>query len=378
MVLLVMAGLFARSLVKVSRVNLGIQVDSMLSFTVSPRSNGYNRQRTMALFDQIEEALAAQPGVISVSSASIPLVAGNLAGNSITIGRYKSGTDVDTTVLRNEVSPTFFKTLSIPLLAGRNFSDADTLNAPKVAIVNESFVRKFNLGNEAIGKRFSGYPYDNVREVELEIVGVVADSAYTQVKEKIPPQYFWPRRQSEEPDSLTFYIRSGIRSDVLMRSIPELMRRIDASLPVSGLITMRRQVQDNVYVDRLISLLSGAFAGLATLVAAIGLYGMLAYNVALRTREMGLRLALGAQPAGLRAMVLKQVGGMALVGGLIGLVASLALGRTAEALLFGIPGRDPLVLTAATTVLTAAILLAGYLPARRASNISPLEALRYE
>jgi predicted permease len=376
MVLLVMAGLFARSLINVARVNLGIWVDSLLTLTVSPRTNGYSQPRTAALFDRVEEALAAVPGVTGVSSASIPLVAENDSGNSITLEGFKPAAGMNTTVRRNEVSPDFFSTLSIALIAGRNFTEADTSSAPKVAIVNQAFLRRFSLGNEAIGKHFRGFPYDNSREVDLEIVGVVADSAYSPVKQDIPPQYFQPWRQSLEPDSMTFYVRSGITPEALMRAIPGVISRIDPNLPVNNMMTMRQQVQNNVYLDRLVALLSGAFAGLATLLAAIGVYSMLAYNVALRTRELGLRLALGAQPVQLRTMVLRQVGLMAIPGSVIGLGGALALGRTAETLLFGLSGRDPWVLAAAVA-LALAILAAAYWPARRASNVAPLDALRY-
>jgi predicted permease len=330
------------------------------------------------LFDRIEEALATQPGVTGVTSASVPVITGSSTGNSITIGDFEPGRDVDTTVRRNEISPSFFKTLSIPLLMGRDFTDADTLSTPKVAIVNESFVRKFRLGSGALGMHFSGYPYDNVRKIELEIVGVVADAAYSQVKGDIPPQYFQPRRQSESPGVLAFYVRTGIDPNPIMRAIPSVISRIDRNLPINNLITMTRQVQDNIYLDRLIAMLSAGFAGLATLLAAIGLYGVLAYNVAQRTREFGLRLALGAQPSRLRFMVLGQVGLMALVGIVIGLAAAVTLGRTAEALLFGLSGHDVRVLTVAVIVLSVVVFVAGYLPARRASNIAPMEALRYE
>jgi predicted permease len=377
-VLLVLAGLFTHSLMNVARVNLGIEVDSLVSFAVSGRSNGYSRERTTALFDRIEEELAVLPGVTGITSASIPLIANAGTGNSVSVEGFEGGPGVDNGSRRNEVSPAFFRTLSIPLLAGRDFTDADTLGAPKVAIVNQSFVRKFNLGSGAVGKRFSGYPYDNVRKVELEIVGVVADAAYSQVKDTIPAQYFQPRRQSEEPGSVTYYMRAGIDPGTLMRSIPGVVSRIDPNLPVNGLKTMRRQVEENVYVDRMVAMLSAGFAGLATLLAAIGLYGVLAYNVAQRTREFGLRLALGAKPGRLRAMVLRQVGWMALIGGVIGVAAAIAIGRSAQALLFGLSGHDPWVLAAALAALSAVVLVAGYLPARRASDISPMEALRYQ
>jgi predicted permease len=378
MVLLVLAGLFSQSLRNIARVNLGMQLDSVVSFTVSPRANGYTPERTRELFDRIEEALAAQPGVTGVTSSSIPLITGSGTGNSIEFEGVKPGPADERTVRRNEVSPTFFKTLSIPLLRGRDFTEADTLGTPKVAIVNESFVRKFKLGDKAIGTRFSGYPYDNVTRVDLEIVGIVADAAYNQVKGDFPALYFQPRRQSERPSLLAFYVRSGIDPNAMMLAIPGVIAQIDRDLPVSGLITMRHQVQDSVYMDRLIAMLSTGFAGLATFLAAIGLYGVLAYNVAQRTREFGLRLALGAQPSRLRAMVLRQVGLMTLIGAVIGLPIAVFLGRTAEALLFRLSGHDTFVLIAAALLLSAVVLIAGYLPARRASNIAPMQALRYE
>jgi predicted permease len=330
------------------------------------------------VFDRIEEELAALPGVTGVASASIPLIANAGTGNSVSIEGVQDKPGVDNGSRRNEISPRFFHTLSIPLLAGRNFTDADRLGSPNVAIVNESFVRKFNLGTNAVGKRFSGFPYDNVRKVDLEIVGIVADTAYSTVKDAIPAQYFQPRRQSQEPASVTYYVRAGIEPDALMGSIPGVIARIDPNLPVNGLKTMRRQVDENVYMDRLVAMLSAGFAGLATLLAAIGLYGVLAYNVAQRTREFGLRAALGAQPRRLRALILRQVGWMALIGGVIGLAFAVVLDRFAQALLFGLSGRDPWALGIALATLFAVVFLAGYLPARRASNISPMQALRYE
>lgn len=378
MVLLVLAGLFSKSLMNVARVNLGMKFDSVISFSVSPRSNGYSAERTTAVLDRIEEQLAAQPGVTGVTSAKVGLMTGDGAHNSVDVEGFKPGPGVNTTVARNEVSPSFFNVLSIPLLAGRNFSDADRSGTPKVAIVNQSFVRRFDLGTTAIGRHFSGYPYDNVRKVDLEIVAVVADAGYSNVKDGTPPQYFQPRRQSEEPDSVTYYVRTGADPDAVIHDIPGIVSRVDSDLPVTSLITMQQQVRNNVYLDRLVAMLSAGFAGLATVLAGIGLYGMLAYNVARRTREFGLRLALGAEPNSMRAIVLRQAGWIALIGGAAGLAAALALGRVAAALLFGLSWRDPWVLTAAAVLLSAVVLAAGYLPARRAAHLAPMEALRYE
>ena len=378
MVLLVLAGLFSKSLMNVARVNLGMKVDSVVSFSVSPRLNGYTAQKTTAVFDRIEQELAAQPGVTGVTSAKVAPITGDSSGNGVDVEGFEPGPGFNAIVLRNEVSPSFFNVLSIPLLTGRNFNDADRLGAPKVAIVNQSFVHRFNLGTTAIGKHFSGYPYDNVRKVELEIIGVVADAAYSNVKDGTPPQYFQPRRQSEDPDSVSYYVRTGTDPDAVMHAIPGIVSHIDSDLPVSSLMTMQQQVRNNVYLDRLVAVLSAGFAALATLLAGIGLYGMLAYNVARRTREFGLRLALGAEPNSMRAIVLRQVGWMTLIGGSAGLAAAVALGRAAAALLFGLSGHDPWVLAAAAILLSAVVLAASYFPARRAANLAPMEALRYE
>jgi hypothetical protein len=263
-------------------------------------------------------------------------------------------------------------------LAGRAFTDQDTLGTPNVAIVNEAFLRKFDLGaSETIGKRIGLGQGDSV-QLDTEIVGVVADAKYSEVKDDVPAQYFKPRKQNDNLGSLAFYVRAGIEPEAVMGTIRRVVGQIDPNLPVAGLITMRRAAADNVFLDRMMAILSAGFAALATLLAAIGLYGVLAYNVTQRTREFGLRMALGAAPARLRAMVLRQVGLMAVVGGAVGLGAALGLGRLAEALLFGLTGYDPLVIGIALVLLAAVVLSAGYLPARRASKVAPMEALREE
>jgi ABC-type antimicrobial peptide transport system permease subunit len=214
-----------------------------------------------------------------------------------------------------------------------------------------------------------------------EIVGVVANAAYDEVKNDAPAQFFIPLEGNHSlavPDALTFYVRTSLGADALLATIPRTVAALDPTLPVSSLMTTRRQAQENVFVDRLVTILSASLAGLATLLAAIGLYGAMAYSVAQRTRELGLRLVLGAQPSNLRTMVLKQVGWLTTLGIAIGLAAAVASGRTAEALLYGLSSRDPAVLAGAAAVLAAVVLAAGYWPARRASTIAPLEALRHE
>jgi predicted permease len=372
-VLLVMAGLFTQSLLKVTRTDLGIDVDSVLTFTVSPRLNGYSPEQVMGVYGQIEEQVGAQPGVAAVGSSSVRLLANSVSNSVIDIEGFERGYPA-THSARNNVSSSLFAALSMPLKAGRDFTAADRLGAPRVAIVNESFVRKFNLGEEAIGTRFG---FDGPSR-DIEIVGIVRDAKYNQVRAAIPPQFFLSRLQNDNLGTLTFYVRAGVEPGVLAQTVRQTVARIDPNLPLANLTTLQRQAHDNVFLDRLVMALSASLAVLATLLAAVGLYGVLAYNVVQRTRELGLRLALGAAPAEVQRMVLKQVGAKALIGGGLGLVAAIGLGRASEALLYGISGYDPLVLAVAVAVLSTVVLGAGYLPARRASKVAPMEALRHD
>jgi putative ABC transport system permease protein len=369
---LVLAGLFAQSLSNIARVDLGMRTDSVIAFTVSPRASGYAPERAATLYDRLEETLASEPGVTSVGSARIQLFGYRNWGSRPTIEGVETEPGADNRASTNEVSPGFFRTLSIPLLAGRNFAAADAADAPRVAIVNESFVRKFNLGDEPVGKRLSL----GARARDIEIVGVVGDAKYSAVKNRIPPQVFLPRRQDANLDALTFYVRGGLATASLEAMIPRVVSAIDPQLPVSNLTELERQVRDTAFLDRMVSMLSAGLAGLATLLAAIGLYGVLAYSVSQRRRELGLRLAMGARPVDLEALVFRQVGLMGLAGVAFGLAGAMLAGQAAQALLFGLTGHDPLVLVAAAAQLSVVVAAAGYLPARRAARLAPMEALR--
>lgn len=375
LLLLILAGLFIRSLANISRVDLGIEADSLVSFAVSPGLNGYSGDRAANLYDAIEARLVAQPGITDAGSSIVTQIGLAAWTFPISVEGFEAGAGTDATAGANFVSQGYLDTLSIPLLAGRGFTEADTRDSPRVAIVNQSFVRKFSLGDHALGTRIG---VGSNAETNFEIVGVVADAKYGQVKNNVPAQVFQLWRQTGGSPWLNFYVRGNIGSDALMRTIPRVVSELDPNLPVSNLVTGQGQVRSTIFLDRLITLLSASFAGLATLLAALGLYGVLAYNVARRTRELGLRLALGADPNSLRALVLRQVGRMALVGVVVGLVLALGVGRIAEALLFGLSGSDPVVILAALAVLAMVVFAASYLPARRASRIAPMEALRYE
>jgi predicted permease len=345
-------------------------------FRVAPVLNGYTPERSKQLFERLEDELAAIPGANGVTAGRVALLAGNNWGNSVSVEGFKAGPDTDVNSRFNEVAPGYFHTLGIPILSGREFTRADAASAPKVVVVNEAFVKKFNLGRDAVGKHI-GNKGSNA-PLTMEIVGLVQNAKYSEVKGEIPPLFFQPYRQDPDVGSLTFYIRSAIDSNAMLANVPKVVQTLDANLPVEDLRTLPQQVRENVFLDRFISVLSAAFAGLATLLAAVGLYGVLAYTVSQRTREIGLRMALGATPARVRGMVLRQVGMMTAIGGAMGLAAAVGLGLLAQSLLFQLRGYDPAVLIGAAVGLTLVALGAGLIPAHRASKIDPMSALRCE
>ncbi len=374
MALLIAAGLFIRSLMNVSRVDLGVNVDNVITFGVSPHLNGYDIPRSHAFFERLEDEMRAVPGVTNVAASMVPLLSGSNWGSGVAVQGFTSGPDTDTHSFFNQIGPGYFATLGIPLMAGREFTRADTTSAPKVVIVNEAFAKKFNLGRDAVGRRMS----TGGSNLDLEIVGIVQNAKYSQVRQELPPIFFVPYRQSESRGTMHFYARTSLEPERLLGMTPSVLSRLDSNLPVEDLKTMPQQVRENVFMDRMVSTLSAAFALLATLLAAVGLYGVLAYTVGQRTREIGLRMALGADAARMRAMILKQVGWMTLIGGAIGVVAAYYLGKGAESLLFQIKGFDPVVVSVAVAVLSVVAFGAGYIPAYRASRVHPMQALRYE
>jgi predicted permease len=372
--LLVGAGLFLKSLFNVSRVDLGLKADHVIIFGLSPALNSYTPQRSHDLFERLEDELAASPGVTGVTASMVPLLAGSNWGSDVSVEGYRHGPDTDMNSRYNEIGPDFFRTLGIPLLSGREFTRSDAAAAPKVAIVNEAFAKKFNLGREAVGKRIGSRD----GKLDIEIVGLVRNAKYSQVKAAVPPQFFRPYRQDEQLGFLNMYVRTSQSPDQLLPTISKVVARLDPNLPVENLRTMPQQVRENVFLDRAISVLSSAFAGLATLLAAVGLYGVLAYTVVQRTREIGLRMALGASPAQVRTMILGQVGMMTLVGSTVGLAAASGLGRLAQSLLYNLSGSDPGVLAGSAVAMALVALCAGIVPAYRASQVDPMQALRYE
>jgi predicted permease len=375
MALLIFAGLFTKSLINVSRVDLGVKIDNVVTFEVSPELNGYKPRASQQLFERLEDELAALPGVNAVADSRVPLLGGDNWGNSLKVQGFQAGPDTDTNARYNEVGPGYFQTLGIPLIAGRDFTRADAGGSQKVAIVNEAFAKKFNLGRDPLGKRIGE---GSRTEPDIEIVGFVRNAKYSQVKGDIPPVYFRPYRQNDQTGVIFYYVRTSLDPEQLLGSIPKVVAALDANLPVQDLRTMPQQVRENVFLDRFLSVLSAAFAVLATLLAAVGLYGVLAYTVAQRTREFGLRMALGAAPGRVRAMILGQLGVMTIIGGTVGLLGAIGLGRLAQSMLFQLQGSDPTVLIASAGLLSLVAFGAGFIPAHRASRVDPMRALRYE
>jgi len=375
MALLVSASLFTRSLVNVSRIDLGIDQTDLVTFRLSPVLNGYQPQESRTLFARVEEELAALPGVTLVSAGRIPLIADNNTNTNVSVQGFDAGPDTNTSAAINEVGTRYFETVGMALRSGREFGPSDASGAPLVAIVNETFAARFNLGRDAVSKRMAIGRRD---ELDRLIVGVVADARYSSVRQEVPPQVFIPYRQNDQLGSLSFYVRAPGAERATLSAIAGVVRRIDSNLPVEDLKTMTRQIEENLVIDRVVTTLATAFAILATALAAVGLYGVLSYMVGQRTREIGVRIALGATESAIRRLVLGKVGLMVLVGMTVGIAGALGVGRLASSVLYEVQPYDPIALAAAAAMVVAVAMAAGVVPARRASRVNPVSALRQE
>jgi predicted permease len=361
--------------VNISRADLGIDRNGLVAFRLAPRLNGYTPERTLAFFDRLEDDLRALPGVTSATSSTHPLLADSNSTANVTVEGFQAGPDADTDVSVASISTDYFRTVGIPLLAGREFTRSDVTGRQKVAIVNEAFVRKFNLGSRALGAHL-GRGAGN-KPLDMEIIGVVRDAKYSKIKSDIPAQLFQPYRQ-DQFGGLSVYVKTGSETRALLAAVPGVVRGIDPNLPVERLQTMDDQVWENTTQDRILTTMSSAFAGIATVLAAIGLYGMLAYMVTSRLRELGIRIAFGATGWDVRRLVFGHVGRITLIGSVIGVGAALGLGRLGAAFLFRLEGFNLPIIAAASVAVIGVAVLAGVLPARRAASVNPVDALRAE
>ena len=371
--LLISAGLFSKTLVNLSRIELGIKVDHLLTFSLLPKLNRYSDERAIALHQQLREKLASIPGVTMVTASEVPAIAWSSETTAILV--EGGGTEGQNSSL-NAVDAAYFRTMGMALIAGREFTRADNATAPRVAVVNETFVRKFLPGRNPMGAHFGRA--GSAPKLEIQIVGIVKDAPYSDARQPIPPVFFIPLEQVKRWGTLFYYLRTGFDPQSIGSQVRSAVASLDPNLPVRDFKTMETQLAENNFAERIMSRLSGGMAMLATILAAIGLYGVLAFNVARRTREIGIRMALGADAGSVRGLVLREMVIILGIGTVIGLSAAAGTMRFTQSMLFGLKPWDAFIYTLAPLVLWTVALGAAYLPARRATAVNPVVALRYE
>jgi predicted permease len=377
LLVLVAAGLFVRTLHNLKSLNVGFATDHLVTFGVQPTLAGYRPDQTRDLDQRVLQTLAALPGVRSVAGTTDPELADDNTSNNITLDGYTAKENEDMNVESPQVSPGYFSTMGMPLVAGREFTDQDRDSTHKVAVVNESLARHyFGEPQRAVGHYYCKGG-GNVKP-DTEIIGVVKDAKHTGVRQEITRTTFTPYLQNSDPGAMTFYVRTWQSPESAEGTIRGAMQNLDSNLVLDNFRTMEEQVDDILTTERVIAILASAFGALAVLMAAVGLYGVLAYSTAQRTREIGIRIALGAARGSVMRMVLVEVLWLTGISIAVALPASLLLTRAARSQLFGISSSDPLTLVVVTLVVAAVALASAMLPARRAAKTDPMVALRYE
>jgi len=387
MLLLVGAGLFVRSLTNLRHLGPGFSTESLLAFDVDPAMRSYTLEQSKAFHAQLTAKLRALPGVRAAAPAAIPLLQDGYWNTQVTVEGHVPGPEGSALPHMNSVGPGYFEALGVPILAGRDFalSDTEVIQhseeeddlVPRVVVVNEKFARRFFGDTSPLGRRV-GFGGDPGTPADMEIVGVVGDIKYASLREDIPIQAFIPYLASTRVGNMTYYVRTTQSPEAAVALARDRVRELDPNLPIHAVRTMEQRVSDSLIIERLIAGLSAAFGLLATLLAGIGLYGVLAYNVTGRTREIGVRVALGAQGRDVVWLVLREALLLLAVGLALGLPASLALAHYVRGQLFGVHFADPASLGLAALFLGCAASLAAFLPARRASRLDPTVALRCE
>ena len=377
LVLLVGAGLFVRTLRNLKSLNVGFPTDHLVTFRVDPSLAGYARSADVELDTRVLETFSATPGVRSVAGTTDAELANTGVGNNITIAGYAAREDEDMNVEHPRVSPGYFSAMGVPLIAGREFTEGDRVGTQKVAIVNETLARRFfGSPDRALGHYLTQGAGDV--KPDIEIVGVVKDAKHENVRAEIKPTTFTPYLQEKDPGAMSYYIRTVQSPEAAESTIRQAMQTLDAKLVLDNFRTMTEQVEDTLTTERVIAFLAESFGGLAALMAAIGLYGVLAYSTAQRTSEIGIRMALGATRASVVRVVLTEVLWLAGIAVAAALPLSLLLGRAVRSQLFGVSSSDPLSLIMATLLIVLVAISAASLPARRAAKVDPIVALRYE
>jgi putative ABC transport system permease protein len=375
---LVGAGLFVRTLHNLKSLNVGFTTDHLVTFGVQPTLAGYRPEQTRDLDTKVLQMLAGLPGVRSVAATNDPELANDDHQNNITLAGYTEKENEDMNVESPSVSPGYFSAMGMPLLAGRELTVQDRDGTLKVAVVNESFARHyFGDPQRALGHYYCKGGGISVKP-DTEIIGVVKDAKHGSVRDAITRTTFTPYLQYTNLDHMTFYVRTWQSPESAEATLRQAMQTLDSKLVLDNFRTMQEQIDDNLIAERVIATLASAFGVLAVLMAAVGLYGVLAYSTAQRTREIGIRIALGAARSSVMRMVLVEVLWLAGISIAVALPASLLLTWAARSQLFGISSSDPLTLAVVTLLVAAVALASALLPARRAARTDPMKALRYE
>jgi predicted permease len=390
LLLLIGAGLFLRSLKNLSNLGPGFPAERLLAFNIDPSLNGYTPQRLNGFYQQLTDSLGTIPGVKSVSVASMRIMEDNEWDSGMTAEGYApTKPDDHPQAYMNQIGPGYFATLGVPIIAGRDFrltdnrvvkranatDDFDT--TPTTIIINEKLAKRFFAGRNPVGMHL-GFGTDPGTPTDMEIIGVVKDIKYTNLRDEIPIQAYVPYMNSPYLGGMTIYARTLGEPDQLMASIRAKVREMDANLPIYAMRSMETQISNSLSTERMIASLSTVFGFVATVLAIIGLYGVMSYSVAQRTREIGIRMALGAEQGKVIGMVMREVLTLIAIGVGVGVPAALLLTRVVKSQLYGLEAHDPWTLGLATGLLAMVACAAGYIPAFRASRVDPMKALRYE
>ncbi len=371
-VLLVGAGLFLRTLHNLRNVDVGFNPQNMLLFRISPGMNRYDEKRTVALYDSLIERLAAVPGVRSAALTNPALLSGSTSITSFYIRGRTYTRDSNDGIHRMVVSPNFFDTMEIRLAAGRGFNNHDTATSPKVALINEAAATKYFPNENPVGQRYGGSAENTT---EVEIIGVVRDAKYASVRDPAPPTLYIPYAQTRA-GGVTVAVRTAGLPGSVTNSIREAVKEIDPNLPMMDVSTQIEQVERRFAQEKVFAQAYTLFGGLALLLAAIGLFGLMSYSVSRRTNEIGIRMALGAQRRDVLRLVMRESLILVAAGIAVGVLIAIGASRLVATLLFGLAGTDSLTVAAAIAVMIVVAALAGFLPARRASRVDPMIALR--
>lgn len=376
LLLLIASGLLLRTLDRLQKVNLGFDRQALLTFEVRPGLNAYSDEKLIGYYQDLQRRLQALPGVRSVAFAQQGPIDSGWSMNQMGIPGY-TATGQQVEFYRHIIGPEYFATLHIPIILGRPITEQDTLTGRKTVVINEAAVRKYFHGDNPIGKRLASGK--NRDQTMFEIVGVAKDVKYGKIRDEAPPTFYWSYAQSTLISrQMVFLLRTDIDPFALENSVRQVCLGLDKDVPVVHMKTEEEIVQGALFLERTFALLSSAFGGLALLLACVGLYGTVGYAVARRTAEIGVRMALGAGRASIVRMVLAETVLVVTAGVLVGLPAAWAASRLLTHQLYGLSPHDPLTIAAAGGVILVITLLAGYLPARRASRVEPIVALRCE